>query len=263
VTALRARLRGGDRLVGTVLSLHCAPLAELAAAPFDLVWIDLEHGALGLAGMQDVAIGAQAAGTAAAVRLPRWDWDRLPAVLDAGVDGVVVPAVESADQAAAFCARLRHPPAGARGLGPRRAGRYGRVARFWDSLEAEPACLIQIETPAGVGVAAEIARVPGVDALVLGCSDLSLALGRPQELDAPPVRHAAATVRAAARAEGVAFGVAGAGPPAALAELAGPGTGLLVYSCDTRLYAQAVDETAAGLRAALGAADRERQRVRA
>lgn len=251
MTELRERLRGGDRLIGTVLSLQGAPLAELTAAPFDLVWIDLEHGALGLAEMQDMAIGAQAAGTAAAVRIPSWDWERLPAVLDAGVDGVVVPAVESAQQAAAICGRLRYPPDGVRGFGPRRAGWYGRISRFWDSPEARPACLIQIETPAGVAAAAEIAQVPGVDALVLGCSDLSLALGHPQELDAAPLHEAAVVVRSAARTAGVAFGIAGAGRAAALAALAGPDVGLLVYASDVRLFAEAVDHVAAGLRAAL------------
>ena len=261
MTALRERLRGGDRLIGTVLSLEGAPLAELAAAPFDLVWIDLEHGAIGISEMQHMALGAQSAGAAAAVRIPAWSWERLPAVLDAGVDGIVVPAVESADQAATVCGRLRHPPHGARGFGPRRAGGYGRVARFWASPEAEPACLVQIETPTGVSAAAEIARVPGVDALVLGCSDLSLALGRPQELDAPPFQEAAAAIRTAAHAAGVAFGIAGAGLPASLAALAGPDAGLLVYSSDVRLYAEAVDGIAASLRAALAAVDREEQRV--
>jgi 4-hydroxy-2-oxoheptanedioate aldolase len=252
VTDLRERLRGGDRLVGTVLSLQGAALAELTAAPFDLVWIDLEHGALDVTGMQDAAIGAQAVGAAAAVRIPGWSWDRLPAVLDAGVDGVVVPAVESAEQARAVCARLRHPPDGVRGLGPRRAGGYGRAARFWASPEAQPACLVQIETPAGVDAAAEIAQVAGVDALVLGCSDLSLALGAPLDLDAPAFLDAAAAVRSAARSAGVAFGVAGAGPPATLAELGGPDVSLLVCSTDVRLYAEAADAAAAGLRAALG-----------
>lgn len=252
MTALRDRLRAGDQMIGTALSLQGAALAELASAPFDLVWIDLEHGALDLAGMQDMAIGARAAGTAAAVRIPSWDWHRLPGVLDAGVDGIVVPALEAAEQAAAVCARLRHPPDGVRGFGPRRAGGYGRVARFWASPEARPACLAQIETPAGVAAAAEIASVPGVDALVLGCSDLSLALGCPQQLDSPRLREAASAVRSAAQAAGVAFGVAGAGSPAALAHVAGPDARLLVYSSDVRLFAQAVDDAAAGLRAALG-----------
>jgi 4-hydroxy-2-oxoheptanedioate aldolase len=244
MTTLRDRLHDRRPMIGTVLSLPGAPLAELAAAPFDLVWIDLEHGALDLPAMQDMAIGAQAAGAAVAVRIPHWDWDRLGAALDAGVDGIVVPTGESADQVADACARLRHPPAGDRGFGPRRAGRYARAARTWEG--SPPACIVQIETPGGVAVAEQIAAVPGVDALVLGCSDLSLALGCPQQLDSPRLIDAAAAVRAA----GSAFGVAGSGPPAALARLAGPDACLLICSTDVRLYAGAVDDLAAGMRSA-------------
>ncbi|MGH2944902.1 MAG: hypothetical protein ACRDPC_01280, partial [Solirubrobacteraceae bacterium] len=94
--ALAERLRRGEPLIGTVLSLPGVALAELAASPFDLVWIDLEHGALSLGEAQELVVAAQGTGCAAAVRLPRWDWERLPAVLDAGVDAVVAPGLESA-----------------------------------------------------------------------------------------------------------------------------------------------------------------------
>lgn len=253
---LLERLRAGERLVGTVLALPGAPVAELAAAPFDLVWIDLEHGALDVAQMQELTLAAQAAGTAALVRVPRWDWDRLPAALDAGVDGIVVPCVERAEQGESVVARLRHPPRGRRGFGPRRAGSYGRAPA------AEPACLLQVESPAGVAAAAELAGVPGVDGLVVGSSDLSVALGAPQDLAFPPLREAVAAVREAARDAGVAFGLAGGGTAAALAHLAGPNARLLVHSTDIRFFAHAMDGAAADLRAAL-AADSEEHHVRA
>jgi 2-keto-3-deoxy-L-rhamnonate aldolase RhmA len=232
---LRHRIQAGQRLVGTVLALPEPALAELAAAPFDLVWLDMEHGALDVRDVQALTIAVQGAGCAAAVRLPRWDCDRLAAVLDAGVDSIVVPAVESADQAGDVTARLRYPPAGRRGYGPRRAGR--------SADPAEPACLVQIETPAGVAAAHEIARVPGVDALVVGCADLSFAVGAPLELDGPELRAAAAEVRDAARATGTAFGVAGSGDQD---ELAAHAT-LIVHSVDVRIYAQAMEDLAARL----------------
>lgn len=257
MTPFSERLRAGERLVGTVLALPGAPVAELAAAPFDLVWIDLEHGALDVAQMQELTLAAQAAGAAALVRVPRWDWDRLPAALDAGVDGVVVPCAERAAHAEAVVARLRHPPHGRRGFGPRRAGSYGRAPGA-DDL----ACLLQVESAAGVDAAAELAAVPGVDGLVVGSSDLSLALGAPHDLSFPPLHAAVADVREAARDAGVAFGLAGGGTPAALAHLAGPGARLLVHSTDIRLFAQAVDGAAADLRAALAAADFEEHHAR-
>jgi 2-keto-3-deoxy-L-rhamnonate aldolase RhmA len=239
VTAtLAERLRSGDPLVGTVLSLPGVALAELAAAPFDLVWIDLEHGALGVGEAQELAVAAQGAGCAALVRLPRWDWERLPAVLDAGVDGVVGPAVETPAQAAALAARLRYPPGGRRGYGPRRAARAGSPAA--------PALVVQIESATAVEAAPAIAAVPGVDALVIGAADLSFDLGAPLDLDA--IAPAAAAVREAARSAGIGFGVAGPGDPEALS---GSRPSLLVGSVDVRVYAKAADDLAAALRAAL------------
>jgi len=230
---LRERIGAGERLVGTVLAVPDVALAELAAAPFDLVWLDMEHGALDVRDVQALTIAVQRAGCAAAVRIPSHDFDRLAAVLDSGADAVVVPNVDSAEQARELTARLRYPPAGRRGYGPRRA--YGR--------DVEPACLVQIETLAGVAEAREIAMLPGVDALVVGCADLSFALGAPHELTTPEMRAALAEVGDAARAAGIAFGVAGSG---AVEELAAEAA-MLIYSVDVRVYAQAMDAVAARL----------------
>ena len=90
-----------SRLVGTVLTLPGAVTAELLAEPFDLVWIDLEHGALGRGEAQDMILGAQAAGALAFVRLAMPDADGLVgAMLDAGADGIVAADVRGPSQAA-------------------------------------------------------------------------------------------------------------------------------------------------------------------
>jgi 2-keto-3-deoxy-L-rhamnonate aldolase RhmA len=220
--------------VGTVLSLPGAALAELAGAALDLAWIDMEHGALGLGDMQTMAVGLAAAGCAAHVRLASSDAGDLAAVLDAGVDGVVAPRVESAAQAAELVRRLRYPPAGQHGFGPRRAGRYGRGAP-----EHRVTCTVQIESAAGVAAAGEIAAVEGVDALVVGCSDLSLDLDVAPDLDAPSLRDAVATVAAAGTR--VRFGIAASGDPARVAALAAGRADLIVYSADVRIYSAAID----------------------
>jgi 4-hydroxy-2-oxoheptanedioate aldolase len=227
--------------IGTVLSLPGAALAELAGTAFDFAWIDLEHGALGLGDMQAMAVGLAAAGCAAHVRLPTSRAECLAAVLDAGVDGVVAPRVESAEEARDLVSRLRYPPSGRRGYGPRRAGRYGRTPAFWNAPEGRVGCTVQIESPAGVAAAAEIAAVAGVDALVVGCGDLSLELDVPHDLGAPSLRAAAATVSAAAAAAGTRFGLAAAGDPVGIAALAAGRADLIVYSADTRLYSAAID----------------------
>jgi 4-hydroxy-2-oxoheptanedioate aldolase len=221
--------------IGTVLSLPGAALAELAGAAFDFAWIDLEHGALGLGEMQAMAVGLAAAGCAAHVRLPTSRADALAAVLDSGVDGIVAPRVESADEARELVGRLAYPPIGRRGFGPRRAGRYGRNAP-----ERHVTCTVQIETGAGVAAAAEIAAVDGVDALVVGCSDLSFELDAPRDLSTAALRAAVQSVAHAAASSGARFGVAASGDPADVAALAA-GHDLLVYSVDTRIYSSAVD----------------------
>jgi 4-hydroxy-2-oxoheptanedioate aldolase len=237
--------------IGTVLSLPGAALAELAGSALDVAWIDLEHGALGVRDAQELAIGLAATGCEAHVRLPGWDSERLPAVLDSGVEGIVVPRVEDPETVACLVRRLRYPAAGTRGFGPRRAGAYGRRGAWWDAPDAAVSCTVQIESPAGVAAARAIAEVAGVDALVVGCSDLSLELGVPQELEHPALRDAVATVREAASAAGARFGVAGGGDPAVLGALAEPGDDLVVFSADVRLYSGAIDAAAAAILRAL------------
>ena len=257
---LAARIRRRERLVGTVVSVPDAALAELLCERFDFVWIDLEHGQLGTREAQVMAIAARAAGCASLVRLPRPDSELLPALLDAGVDGVVAPRVESAATAARLAGRLRYPPHGSRGVAPRRASSYGRVAEPW-STGGRPACVVQIESARAVENAASIAAVEGVDALVVGCSDLSLDLGVPGALDSPALLGAVRRVERAAADAQVACGVAAPSAAGALAALVAGGSTLFVYSSDVRIYASAVDDAVAGLARIL--ADREGRRWRA
>jgi 4-hydroxy-2-oxoheptanedioate aldolase len=240
--------------IGTVLSLADPALAELAATPFDFVWLDLEHGALGPRDVPGLAIAVQSTGAAALARVPAWDSDVLTPLLDAGVDGVVAPRVEHPDEALAFARRLRYPPLGDRGFGPRRAGRYGRTSGFVGSASARVQCVVQIESPAGVESAAAIAATDGVDAVVVGCADLSLALDVPGDLTSPALRAACDRVAEAASAAGVAFGIAAGGSAEQLAALADGRADLVLHSADVRLYAAAVDAAVERLERALGGA---------
>jgi 4-hydroxy-2-oxoheptanedioate aldolase len=237
--SLRAALVPRTLLVGTVLTLPGAAAAELLAEPFDLVWIDLEHGALGPREAQDMALGAQAAGAYALARIPADAHALMTVMLDAGVDGVVLAGVGAPGQAEAAVKRAAHPPDGTRGWGPRRVSLRRRGS---DGNPPEPSIWVQIESAEGVRRAGEIASVRGIDAVVVGTADLSLSLGAP--LDSPELLHAVGQVREASA--GVAFGLAGAldRVPAAARE----GASLLVHSTDARICAQAVDDVAALLR---------------
>jgi 2-keto-3-deoxy-L-rhamnonate aldolase RhmA len=250
------RLHGRETLVGTVVTVPGVALAELLAEPLDFVWIDLEHGALDAGDVPPLAVAARAAGCAALVRLT--SADRVPAILDAGVDGVVAPRVESAAQARRLADRLRHPPRGSRGFAARRASGYGRAAAAQPDGAAplDPLCIAQIESAAGVEAAEEIAAADGVEALVVGCADLTLALDGALGPTSPRVREAIAHVQGAAAAAGIVSGVAGPDDPELLLELAGARSTLLVCAADVRIYARAVDELVGRLRA------REREALR-
>jgi 4-hydroxy-2-oxoheptanedioate aldolase len=159
--------------VGTTISFFDPALAELVASAFDFVWIDLEHGSLSVRDVQHLAIAIQSTGARALVRVPSSEFDRLGTLLDAGVDGVVVPMTETPTQIEQVVQRMRYPPVGTRGLAPRRAAAYGRVAPI---LDAKAELVAQIETPTGVANAEAIAAVDGVDLLFVGTTDLKLTL---------------------------------------------------------------------------------------
>ena len=238
--------------VGTVISIGDPVMAELIAQAFDVLWIDLEHGALSVRDAQLLALAVQSTGAQALVRVPSARSEALPAILDAGVDGVVVPSVGTPEEAHEAVRRLHYPPAGRRGVGTRRAGAYGRASDY--AASARPYCALQIESPEGLEHVERIAAEPGVDCVVLGCSDLASSLGIDRRLDSPQLADAAERVSDAARRAGIAFGVAGGGSARDLAELAGDRAGVVVLGSDVRHYAAGVDAQAAALREALGGA---------
>jgi 2-keto-3-deoxy-L-rhamnonate aldolase RhmA len=234
--SLRTRIAGGEVLVGTVLATRDPGIAELTGSCADFVWIDLEHGSIGRADVLPLAIAAQAGGAAALVRLEDPSGGGVGAALDAGADGVVVPHVESAAAAGAVAERLRYPPRGSRGVAARRATRYGLAPDA-----AEPLCFVQIESMRAVEAAGAIAAVDGVDALVVGCTDLAAALGDPPGTASATLRGAVAHVQSAADDAGVASGVAGPDDPELLCELAAGRSTLVVVGADVRILARALD----------------------
>jgi 4-hydroxy-2-oxoheptanedioate aldolase len=230
--------------IGTVLSLADPVLAEAAGDSLDLAWIDLADGAITVRDAQLLTLALQSRSCAALVRLAHGNGEALPALLACGVDGVVSPRCEAPEEAEALVTRLRYPPRGTRGVGPGRAGNFGRVDSYWRSSAATVECMVQIGSTAGVAAAAEIAAVDGVDALVVGCADLAAQLGTPGEAS-PALHDALRHIADAARGDGVAFGVALDEP---LLKQLDRMPDIVVCSVDMCLYAAAVDGLAERLR---------------
>ena len=209
---LKAVLRDGPVAFGTFVSELATPaIAEmLAAVGFDFLVVDMEHSPTGTEAAAAIVMAARALGIAPLVRVAWHDRPSILRPLDMGAAGIVVPMVEDEHQASSVVRYAKYPPTGARGVALKRAhSRYRDVepAQYTREANAETIVLAQIETAAAVEHAAAIARVPGIDGLFVGPSDLSHNLGYPEQLSAPEVQRVlAATIDVALRA-GVAAGI--------------------------------------------------------
>jgi 2-keto-3-deoxy-L-rhamnonate aldolase RhmA len=171
--------------------------AELAAAAgFDWVLLDMEHGLGGEADILRMIQALSGTGAAPVVRVPSAASEAIPRVLDYGAAGIMAPHIATAGEAAAFVRLLRYPPAGSRGLtASSRASGYGHgFAEYFRQANARVAGIVQVETPQAVAQADAIAATDGVDVLFIGHSDLSLALGCFGDLAAPVMQAAETAV---------------------------------------------------------------------
>ena len=205
---LKEKWGKGEAALGAWLSIPSAVSAELVSRTgFDYVCLDLQHGALdyqvALSMLQ--AIGTER--TTPLVRVPANDFAWINKVLDAGALGVVVPLVNSADEARAAVRACRYPPQGDRSFGPVRVP-FQTGSDYVADANAAVACIPMIETAAGVDAVDEILAVPGVDAVYVGPNDLSLSLGGGPGLDNPgPFQDAYQRIAKACASHGVVAGI--------------------------------------------------------
>lgn len=157
--------------IGTWLSIGSPVIAELAAlSRFDWVLIDLEHGSGVEAAVPEQLRGLSGSKTQGIVRVGAPHADLIARVLDWGADGIMVPHVNSAEEAEAIVRAAHYPPRGRRG--------YSRTVRVHDyglrapDSTAAPLIMAQIETYDAVEASAEIATVDGIDVLFVGPADL-------------------------------------------------------------------------------------------
>jgi 2-keto-3-deoxy-L-rhamnonate aldolase RhmA len=208
--SFRNRLRGGEALYGTMLSLPSAAIAEvLAAAGFDWLFIDGEHGPIDAAELVSIlqAVGRD---LACLYRVPQLGAGVIKRALDLGAAGVIVPQVET-ESAAIDAVRLsRYAPAGARGVGLGRAHRYGFAFReYLERANDEIVVVVQAEHARAAENIDRIAAVPGLDAVFLGPYDLSASLGHPGDIDHPAVTEAIDHITATCQAQGMPLGYFG------------------------------------------------------
>jgi len=196
--SLKKKLAAGKKALGLWLALGNNATAEIAGlAGYDWVMIDHEHGPgdfqSAIAQMQALA----AFDTTCLIRVPWNDQVYIKRALDAGAEGIMVPMIETPDEARAAVAACRYPPNGIRGAATSsvRAADYGiREADYVANAEARLMIICQIETPKGIDNIEAIAAVEGVDMLFVGPSDISTNLGYAKQRDHPEVKAVLADV---------------------------------------------------------------------
>jgi len=205
---LKARLKRGETLVGTLVTFPSPEVAELMAlAGFDYVWIEMEHAPTDFVQAQLMiqAIGGRCPSLVRIVE-NREAW--IKKALDTGCSGIVVPLVMSAAEARTAVDCCLYAPAGRRSVGMSRAHGYGMsfqdyVKRANDQI----VIVIQIEHRAAVENMESILAVPGIDAVVIGPYDLSASFGVPGELAHPEVQQAIGAVKHHCDTAGIPAGI--------------------------------------------------------
>lgn len=235
-----ARVRNGINggTLGTWIKLSSPESVEIMAyAGFDFVVIDLEHTTLDLGAASTHIAMARALGVDPLVRVPDHGLSVIQRVLDAGAAGVVVPHVDTVQQARAVVRATCFPPRGDRGSGgTSRAGRWGLLPRA-DYLEygnEQALCVVQLESEVAIRNTREILALDGIDAAFVGPADLSMSMGVAAGSD--EVDRLVTSALAAAAAAGVPIGTASATSDQARAALA-RGYDYVVVSNDTSILA--------------------------
>ena len=208
----KARLREGGAAVGTMVSeMWTEEVAYvLAAAGFDFLVIDTEHGSADVESLQRVSRGARSAGIVPLVRVPDIGYPFIARALDAGALGVMVPHVETAADAREIVRCVKYPPVGERGFGLRSAVTDYRGTSVADTIawsNAETMIMAQVESRRCLDHLDEIAAVPEIDVLLIGPTDLSISLGVPGQMLHPTMVEAYRQVVAAANRHGRAAGI--------------------------------------------------------
>ena len=206
----KAALARGEVQIGLWQALASPACAEIcAAAGFDWLLFDGEHGPNDVPLLLQQLHAVSAHPVHPVGRVPIGEVHIIKQYLDIGFQSLLVPLVESAEQATTLARACRYPPDGLRGVGTGvvRASGYNRVAEYLERADGEICLVVQVETRAGLESLDAIAAVEGVDAVFIGPADLAAALGHRGQPGAAPVQSAIADAISRVRAAGKPVGI--------------------------------------------------------
>lgn len=248
-TSFGARLRSGRPLIGTIVTLPTAEVAEaLSMCGLDWLFIDMEHGPLDILTAQGLVRASS--GCLSLVRIPENSDMWIRKVLDTGCDGVIVPLVSSAEDARRAVAAAKYPPQGTRSVGIARAHAYGlEFAEYVARANDETGVIVQVEHVAAVDVLDEILQVEGIDGILIGPYDLSGSLNRLGYVDHPEVQGTIAEIRNRCRERGMPVGFFIVDPEG-IASAVAAGTDFLVVGTDLSFMTSAARQVVNSFRRA-------------
>jgi 4-hydroxy-2-oxoheptanedioate aldolase len=254
VNAAKARLKKNQLAVGIGVRLvrNVDIIKVMKAAGFDWLFLDLEHGAMSIENACEIATAAQDSGIAPIVRVPYGELAMATRILDGGALGIVIPHVDTAEEAREIADKLRYAPIGHRSVGGGQAQfDYApmKMADMTKKANDNTLITVMIETPKAVRNAEAIAAVPGIDALLVGSSDLSVEMGIPGENGHPKIQEAVDKVVAACKKHRKFPGMGGAYSEELLQLYIGKGMKMLLAGNDLPMLVNAARTHQAKVRA--------------
>lgn len=215
VNTLKSRLANGEVLYGCWIGLGDAYAAEIAAtAGFDWLLIDGEHAPNDVRSISDQLARVLPSKSQAIVRPVDDDPAKIKQMLDLGAQSLLIPMIESGEQAKNAVRACFYPPKGIRGVGSAlaRASGFAAIPDYLVTANDQICVLLQIESRAGMAALDDIAAVDGLDGIFIGPSDLATDMGFPGQPNAPEVREVVANALSRIRAKGLTAGVLSTDP---------------------------------------------------
>jgi len=256
VNHAKQRLEAGELALG--VGLRQARTVDtgkiMKTAGFDWLFIDMEHGAMGVDVATQIAVAAQDAGITPVVRVPGHEHYHASRVLDGGALGIVAPHVDDAETAARIASNCRYPPDGHRsmaGAPPQLGFQVYPTGEAAAAVNAALLIVVMIESPTAVANADAIAATPGIDAVLIGTNDLCMEMGIPGQFDHPKVEDAYRKVVAACRAHGKHPGMGGVYDPKLMKKYIDIGARLILSGNDFSFMMAGARNQAAAVRALL------------
>jgi 2-keto-3-deoxy-L-rhamnonate aldolase RhmA len=248
MTGIRQRLKRGEPVLGQIVLEFFTPGLGpmLDACGLDFVIYDMEHGRCDIGMLEQMIASCRGSAIVPMVRVPDLNFAPLARVLDVGARGVMVPRVETREQAEEIVRALKYAPAGKRGVATGIAHDLYRAGsgEFFAQCNEDIPVIIQVETVKGLENLEAIVSVPGVDVIWIGHYDLTVSMGIPAQFDHPRLMQAMDDLVAACKRHGVAPGFLAPTPESA-AHWIGKGFRMMSLGSDIGVFMDAMRKSRA------------------